>query len=93
MYALLWSAAECSFYVVCPQVTAMAAVPAMISDLVAHHAQLPGSYPDVRKVLLGAASADSTLLPRLQCLFPSAKARLTHYLLWGRSNSRVFCSS
>ena len=60
----------------CPQVTALAAVPAMISDLVAHHAQLPGRYPAVRRVLLGAASADPALLPRLHALFPNAQARL-----------------
>ena len=60
----------------CPQVTALAAVPAMISDLVAHHAQLPGRYPAVRRVLLGAASADPALLPQLHALFPNAQARL-----------------
>ena len=79
--------------IVCPQVTAMAAVPAMISDLAAHHAQLPGSYPGVRKVLLGAASADSALPLRLHFLFPNAQARLPYTFLtacqccWRRSNA------
>ena len=76
---------------VCPQVTAMAAVPAMISDIVAHHAQLPGSYPGVRKVLLGAASADSTLLLRLHCLFPYAQARLPHTFLAAAGDSAMHC--